>query len=220
MNNSGLNPMDKRSKAYREAKLKSMALEHAPTVIDYSKPKASGRSNKTQTNCTPKQEAFAKHVAEGNTLADAYRFAYKPTTTNNDTIRRSAVMMSRKPNIIAMVNYYREREEKITPHDPESIRRMLIEKLMETINNPNERTSDRNKAIELLGKVGPVGLFTDQDKTKAEQQSTKLALEQLKARLNLIQDSKPMIEPHMASKGIDESNKSEPSPNPENPRLN
>ena len=52
---------------------------------------------------TPKQESFARYVAEGKTQADAYRMAYDTTNSAPETIHNNAYALMRNSDISTRV---------------------------------------------------------------------------------------------------------------------
>jgi hypothetical protein len=69
------------------------------------------------------------------------------------------------------------------------IRHMVVNKLVQETENPDPRI--RVKALELLGKMSDVGLFTERSEVTVTHQSTADLREQLKARLNRLKDVTP-----------------------------
>jgi hypothetical protein len=66
---------------------------------------------------------------------------------------------------------------------------MVVNKLVQETENPDPRI--RVKALELLGKMSDVGLFTERSEVTVTHQSTADLREQLKARLNRLKDVTP-----------------------------
>lgn len=69
------------------------------------------------------------------------------------------------------------------------IRHMVVNKLVQETENPDPRI--RVKALELLGKMSDVGLFTERSEVTVTHQSTEDLRAQLKARLNRLKDVTP-----------------------------
>jgi hypothetical protein len=118
------------------------------------------KENKTgnKRTLTPKQSHFARCVAQGMSLADAYREAYD-TNAKPQTIYTSATALNKDPMI-------RDRIDKIIAakdlavvrnavHDREKVRAFLRD-MMETA---EPKDSAKLRAAELLGKSS--GLFID-----------------------------------------------------------
>lgn len=151
-----------------------------------------GRSVHTEYGLTPKQEQFALMVAEGKTLADAYRLSHNvgPDTAPKTIYRRSQELAD-KPAIAARINQEVERRERVAIHDNEATRKLLREFLQEMMLDPEKPPATRVKAAELLGKVGGVSLFQERpEQIKAKAQS-KEQLEELEKRLAEIMSRYP-----------------------------
>lgn len=63
---------------------------------------------------TPKQEAFARAVASGKSLADAYRSAYSTAKMKPETIRKAAHELAQHSNVSPLIEKYREEIERKT----------------------------------------------------------------------------------------------------------
>lgn len=63
---------------------------------------------------TPKQEAFARAVASGKSLADAYRAAYSTAKMKPATVRNNAHQLMKRSDISAIVEKYRKEIERKT----------------------------------------------------------------------------------------------------------
>lgn len=73
------------------------------------------------------------------------------------------------------------------------IRHLVTNKLIQETENPDPKV--RIKALELLGKIGDVGLFTEKTEITVTHQSTDDLRARLKQRLNALRDVTPAEEP-------------------------
>ena len=97
---------------------------------------------------TPKQENFARYVAEGKTQADAYRMAYDCENSSNDTIYSRASELMRDGQISARVEELKQgAAERVMWSREQSIR------ILADIAMGDEKDSDRVRAINELNKM-------------------------------------------------------------------
>lgn len=73
--------------------------------------------------------------------------------------------------------------------DAVQVRHMVTNKLIEETENPDPRI--RLRALELLGKITDVGLFTDRSEVTVTHQTTDDLREKLRAKLNKMKDVTP-----------------------------
>lgn len=143
--------------------------------------KGKGRGNR---GVTAKEDAFARLVAEGKTLSDAYRQAYdvRPET-KPETIWTAGYKLSEKSHVAQRINWHLERIEREKPHDDAATRRLVRDYLVGVVQDTAAKTSDRTRAAELLGKVGGVALFSEQ---KANSTAKPRSKEELEAALEAL----------------------------------
>jgi phage terminase small subunit len=98
---------------------------------------------------TAKQERFCQAIIEGMTQADAYRTAYSAKKMTAKTIQEAASRLMADSKISARVDELRER---LTSAKIMSAKERL-EWLTDIINNGDERTDNRLKAIDLMNKM-------------------------------------------------------------------
>lgn len=109
---------------------------------------------------TGKQKAFAQKVAEGIPKAQAYREAYdsqgKPTTQAVEGSK-----LARDPRIAQMIEAFKVANDAREYLLPEQMRTLAIQKLVEITTTEDEKTANKLKAIELIGKMAEVSLFNE-----------------------------------------------------------
>ena len=129
---------------------------------------------------TAKQEAFAQGVADGKTLADAYRGAYNTENMKDSTVWTEASLLMDNPKVIARVQGIQEAREEKSLHDNARLKRLVLERLH---HEATEAQSDsaRIRALELLGKS--VAMFTDRVEQEEGVRSSSEIEQELIARL-------------------------------------
>jgi hypothetical protein len=119
-----------------------------------------GAHNVEKVNLTKKQKDFARKVAEGKPKAQAYREAYdsqaKPATQSNEGHK-----LMKNPAICAMIEAFTLANEAREYLIPAQIRTMAIQNLVSIAINDEEKTSNKLKALELIGKMSEVSLFSE-----------------------------------------------------------
>ena len=119
-----------------------------------------GAHNVDKVNLTKKQKDFARKVAEGKPKAQAYREAYdsqaKPATQSNEGHK-----LMKNPAISAMIDAFTLANEAREYLIPAQIRTMAIQNLVSIAINDDEKTSNKLKALELIGKMSEVSLFAE-----------------------------------------------------------
>jgi len=126
----------------------------------------SAGQGKDANGLTAKQEAFCQHVAKGSNLSDAYRAAYdasnmKPNIVNNEACK----LMARREvadRVNALITQNRDRESL----DANRIRQHVIDKLWQESQSTANPANVRVRALELLGKMTDVSLFTEKVQTE------------------------------------------------------
>jgi hypothetical protein len=134
---------------------------------------------------TSRQEQFCQGV--GTHLlsqSDAYRAAYNAENMTSDNINNEAYKLMRRPEVISRVNALIEIRMAKTSHDSARIKQHVIERLWiesQDIKNP---ATTRVRALELLGKMTTVSLFTDRVMTETvEARSPEDIEQQIKDKL-------------------------------------
>jgi hypothetical protein len=119
-----------------------------------------GAHNVDKVNLTKKQKDFARKVAEGKPKAQAYRESYnskgKPSTEGREGHR-----LSLNPKISTMIDAFTVANEAREYLIPAQIRTMAIQNLVSIAINEEEKTSNKLKALELIGKMSEVQLFSE-----------------------------------------------------------
>ena len=109
---------------------------------------------------TAKQKEFAKGVAMGKPKAQAYREAYDTNTTANAQAVE-AHRLSNNPHISLMIESMKVSLEAQKYLLPAHLRALTIQKLTEKALDPDVNHAQQIKALELLGKITEVALFSE-----------------------------------------------------------
>jgi hypothetical protein len=119
-----------------------------------------GVHNADKINLTKKQKDFARKVADGKPKAQAYRETYnskgKPSTEGREGHR-----LTQNPKISTMIEAFTVANEAREYLIPAQIRTMAIQNLVSIAVDDGEKTSNKLKALELIGKMSEVSLFSE-----------------------------------------------------------
>jgi len=122
------------------------------------------RPDPLRGNCTFKQDRFAKALAEGKTLVEAYSLAYPNQAQRpSNAINADASKLKANQKVRDRVQYYIDKHERYSSYNPAKLRSVAIETIMAIAETETAKHSDRLKAAELLGKITGVNLFNDQN---------------------------------------------------------
>ena len=98
---------------------------------------------------TAKQEAFARAIVEGMNQADAYRSAYNTSRMSDNAIYREASLLMSNPKIAQRISELRDQLAKPTIKTAQE----RMEWLTQLIDNAEEGTNEKQKAIDILNKM-------------------------------------------------------------------
>lgn len=130
-------------------------LKHAP--IEHI---LVGVHNADKVNLTKKQKDFARKVAEGKPKAKAYREAYD-SQAKPQSQAEQANRLAKNPKIATMIEAFKVANEAREYLIPAQIRTMAIQNLVSIAVSEGEKTSNKLKALELIGKMSEVSLFNE-----------------------------------------------------------
>ena len=137
---------------------------------------------KEERPLTGKQEAFAKLVAGGAVLSDAYRECYSADTMKDSTVWSEACRLAQNPKVSARIKDIQADMEQ--DHRTRLLRReeWVLKSLQEEAVSA-DNASSRIRALELVGKT--VGMFTDRiEQAETSERSASEIEKELKARLD------------------------------------
>ena len=152
-----------------------------------------GSQTSKTTRLTAKQKAFAEKVAKGETQAEAYRQAYdtnaKPTTQAQEASR-----LAKLPHVNATIEAIQASLNAQAYLLPAHLRALAVQRLTELALDSTIKPSDQLKALELIGKMSEVSLFTERKEiirtNNTEQSKEKL----ISAVMLAIQNSKALTD--------------------------
>lgn len=137
------------------------ALENL--AVDAAKPDnvaPFGRAN--QYGLTEKQEDFARYVANGSTLSDAYRNSYDVSNMSTSSVYTAASQLIDNTKVASRVKTLMEiREKKTHAIDAMRIRQHVFDRLMIESVMDESPAASRIKALELLGRIDLVSMFKE-----------------------------------------------------------
>ena len=119
-----------------------------------------GAKNADKVKLTKKQKDFARKVAEGKPKAQAYRESYdskgKPSTQSVEGHK-----LANNPKIANMIEAFTLANEAREYLIPAQIRTMAIQNLVSIAIDEGEKSSNKLKDLELIGKMSEVALFSE-----------------------------------------------------------
>ena len=119
-----------------------------------------GAHNAEKVNLTKKQKDFARKVAEGKPKAKAYRETYDSNASPQSQAEQ-ANRLAKNPKIASMIDAFTLANEAREYLIPAQIRTMAIQNLVGIAIDEEEKTSNKLKALELIGKMSEVSLFSE-----------------------------------------------------------
>ena len=130
---------------------------------------------------TPKQEKFVQGVVSGMTASESYRNAYSNENIKDSSIWTEASKLMSSPKVSQRVKLGMKRKNEYAATTGLSLRQMVLEQLQKEALNTDNNEASRIRALELLGKVSEVALFTERLETTSSSKSSdeiRLELEQ------------------------------------------
>ena len=122
---------------------------------------------------TAKQRAYAYHVAQGATKAEAYRQAYKQDATRA-TITTAPYQLAANPIIAREIEAYKLAQEASKHRTAEDLRALVIQALVQQVIDPDCPPAVRTQAAKTLGNVTEVAAFTERKESIVHHSSDKL----------------------------------------------
>ena len=130
---------------------------------------------------TPKQEKFVQGVVSGMTASESYRNAYSTKNMKDSSVWTEASKLMSSPKVSQRVKLGMKRKNEYAATTGLSLRQMVLEQLQKEALNTDNNEASRIRALELLGKVSEVALFTERLETTSSSKSSdeiRLELEQ------------------------------------------
>ena len=109
---------------------------------------------------TPKQKAFARGLAMGDTKAGAYRKAYN-SKGNSNTVSRKGQELAKRDAVQAYADALTKAIELQALQTPQHLRALVVTELTKHAINEELPPAQRLRALQLLGTVTEVAAFTE-----------------------------------------------------------
>lgn len=109
---------------------------------------------------TAKQKEFARQVAEGKPKAEAYRNAY-PNNMTKDQQAVEGHKLANSPKVQNMIDAFKLANEANKYLLPAHLRALAVQRLTELAISEDVKPAQQLKALELIGKITEVALFTE-----------------------------------------------------------
>ena len=119
-----------------------------------------GVGDKGGVTLTAKQKRFAEELVNGETKAGAYRKAYNSKGKPNTASRRGQEL-AKNGAVMAYADRLKMAREGERLRTPAFLRSWIIHELTERVTDPEVGPAQQIKALELLGKITEVALFTE-----------------------------------------------------------
>ena len=119
-----------------------------------------GASAAKTSKLTHKQREFAREIALGETKAGAYRKAYK-SKGKPSTASKNGQVLTKNTTIQTQIEAFKVAIESQKYTTPAHLRALAIHKITEKALDPDCPPAQQLRALELLGKITEVALFTE-----------------------------------------------------------
>ena len=146
-------------------------------------------TNGKDKRMTAKMHAFASIIVQGMSPSDAYRRAYDCSNMSEASIVSDANRLLKDARITQLLESFWVTLKENVIADQQATRRHIMSELYNHAERAGERTSDKLKALELMGRA--IGMFTDKVETKTEEVNVDTLKKELESSLSLLQSAKP-----------------------------
>lgn len=168
-----------------------------------------GRSVSKQLN--PRQKAFARRVAQGQTKAEAYRQTYNPNPARSTLVTRPYELAS-DPRIKREIEAYELAIESAKYRSPIALRELVIQSLVQTLIDPQAKHAQKVAAAKVLGTVAEVSAFVDRKEITHVSSSEHARLQIMDALSDMLKANAIDVDPTSL---IQELEGTHPSPAPQ-----
>jgi hypothetical protein len=150
-------------------------------------------TNGRDKRMTAKMHAFASNIVQGMSPSDAYRRAYDCSNMSEASIVSDANRLLKDARITQLLESFWVTLKENVIADHQATRRHIMSQLFDHAERAGERTSDKLKALELMGRA--IGMFTDKVESKVEEVNVDSLKKELESSLALLQStkSKPLL---------------------------
>jgi hypothetical protein len=161
-----------------------------------------GVAGSKQTKLSPSQIKFAEQMALGKTKAESYRQSRpngRKSKAKPATASRKGQELAKSDAIQAQIEAFKVALEAQKYTTPAHLRALTIHKLTEKALDPDIAPAQQIKALELLGKITEVALFTERREVIQTSNSSEMRAKLLNSiRLALSTQTAETIEPNQA----------------------
>jgi len=161
-----------------------------------------GVAGAKQTKLSPSQIKFAEQMALGKTKAESYRQSRpngRKSKAKPATASRKGQELAKSDAIQAQIEAFKVALEAQKYTTPAHLRALTIHKLTEKALDPDIAPAQQIKALELLGKITEVALFTERREVIQTSNSSEMRAKLLNSiRLALSTQTAETIEPNQA----------------------
>ena len=119
----------------------------------------------SRKDLTPKQQAFAKELAMGESKAEAYRRSHKKDASRA-TITTEPYKLASDPRIALEVEAYKLAIEASKHRTPAVLRELVIQSLVQVLIDPEAKQATKVQASKVLGTVTEVAAFTERKEVR------------------------------------------------------
>lgn len=111
---------------------------------------------------------------------------------NDASVWKAASLLADVPKVARCITDEVERIERERPHDDAASRRLVREYLVSVLQDGSQKTSDRTRAAELLGKVAGVSLFSSKEDKPTGKPANQAEFDALFKQLAAMVQSQPV----------------------------
>ncbi len=138
--------------------MNSLAIMHLPQqASNLRTPQTRVRSGTLPSGITVKMDLFARHVAGGMSLADAYRQAFNTANMKSKTVSNDASRLARHHGISAAIEAYRAENDARNRMLALQRDERIWERVWELVENDEVPPAVRVKALDLAARLA--GMF-------------------------------------------------------------
>jgi len=148
-------------------------------------------SRSKQTQLTKKEKEFAEQLVKTGNKTEAYRRAYD-TKGKATTAHRDALKVANRPNVSTYIQALEAQKEVEEYLLPQRLRALAIHKLSNMALNDDLKPTEQLRALELVGKMTEVALFTERRELVHTLDSASLKAKLMEAVQSAIANSKSL----------------------------
>lgn len=170
-----------------------------------------GPALRLDNGLTEKQDIFAREVAKGSTLIDAYKAAYDTSNMKQGTMYSEASKLADHPIVSERIRHLMELRSKRTHAlDAMRIRQHVFDRLMAESVDMDNPAASRVRSLELLGKIDIVQMFREPKEAPVPtEESVKDLQDKLRGMLAKLVDVTPLPVAPQATQEDDDARSAE-----------